>query len=218
MQLRHDLHVLDALCALLRPHPLAPDGFPISAWCTPAMSTRFIEGVKPDALLALQLTSGSAVLCLEVDEGTEHAPVIRDKLERYAGALEDRPGWHLVFVVGWPERAAWMARLIGSMADEREAMQGRAWTVTIEALAAEGLEARIRPLGWREPERSLASLCLDTAGRASEAPVGSQAWLRILGSGGGEDLSALLLHNSLDHGAPLGHYLAETNLSEPKGV
>jgi protein involved in plasmid replication-relaxation len=72
-------------------------------WCTPAMSSRFIDGVKPDALLALQLSTGSAVLCLEVDDGTEHAPIIRDKLERYAEALRDRPAWHLVLVVGWPE-------------------------------------------------------------------------------------------------------------------
>ena len=192
MQLRHDLHVLDAICALLRPHPLAPDGYPISAWCTPAMSTRFIELVKPDALLAVQLTTGSAVVCLEVDEGTEHAPVIRDKLERYAEALEDRPGWHLVFVVGWPERASWMARLIGGMEEEREMLEGRAWTVTIEAIAAQGLDAPIRPLGGREADRSLASLCLDPADRRSEAPVGSEAWLRILGSGAGEDLATLL--------------------------
>ncbi len=49
-------------------------------------------------------TPGAAVLCLEVDEGTEHAPVTRDKLEGYAEALKDRPGWHPVFAAGWPER------------------------------------------------------------------------------------------------------------------
>lgn len=191
MQLRHDLHVLDAVCSLLCPHPLAPDGYPIAAWCTPAMSTRFIDDVKPDALLALQLSTGSAVVCLEVDEGTEHAPMIRDKLERYADALEDRPGWHLVFVVGWPERAAWMARLLGGIVDERDALHAQAWAVTMEALAADGLEAPIRSLAWRDAERPLASLCVDPEDRRSDAPVGSEAWLRMIGSGAGEDLGAL---------------------------
>jgi hypothetical protein len=192
MQLRHDLHVLDAICALIRPHSLAPDGYPIQAWCTPAMSTRFIEDVKPDALLALQLTTGSAVLCLEVDEGTEHAPVIRDKLARYAEALEDRPGWHLLFVVGWPERASWMARLVGTMAVELQALQSRAWTVTAERLVGGGVESPIRPLGWREEEHPLAGLCVHARSRASDAPVGSADWLRILGSGASEDLRSIL--------------------------
>ncbi len=193
MQLRHDLHVLDAVCSLLRPHPLAPDGHPISAWCIPAMSTRFIgEELRPDALLALQLTTGSAVLCLEVDEGTEHAPVIRDKLARYADALEDRPDWHLLFVVGWPERADWMARLLGGMQEEREMLQGRAWSVTMEALAGDGLAAPIRPLGRGAEDVMLASLCVDPRDRRSPAPVGSDTWLRILGSGAGEDLRVFL--------------------------
>jgi Replication-relaxation len=192
MQLRHDLHVLDAICALLRPHPLAPGGYPISAWCTPGMSTRFIDDVKPDALLALQLTTGSAVLCLEVDEGTEHAPIIRDKLERYAEAIQDRPDWHLVFVVGWPERADWMARLLGGMADEREMLRDQAWAVTIEELATAGLAAGLRALRRRGGDVRLAHLCTDLRDRSSWAPVGSDAWLRILGSGAGEDLSSML--------------------------
>jgi predicted transcriptional regulator len=96
MQLRHDLHVLDVICALARPDARAPGTSPLDAWCTPAMSARFIDGVIPDALVALQLDACSAVLALEVDEGTEHAPVIRAKLARYAEALEERDGWHLL--------------------------------------------------------------------------------------------------------------------------
>jgi len=111
MQLRHDLHVLDAVCALARPDPRAPGGYPLSAWCTPAMSARFIDDVVPDGLLAVQLESGSAVLALEVDEGTEHAPVLRAKLARYAEALDGRDGWHLLFVVGEPERGRWLRDL-----------------------------------------------------------------------------------------------------------
>jgi hypothetical protein len=115
------------------------------------MSARFIDGVVPDALLAVQLESGSAVLALEVDEGTEHAPVIRAKLARYAEALDGRAGWHLVFVVGGAERARWLrdlSRRNGGMA----AVEGQASATTIEALrrgtvASTGRVAHRRQVG-----------------------------------------------------------------------
>ncbi len=186
MQLRHDLHVLDAVCALARPDPRAPGGYPLAAWATPAMSRRFIDGVMPDALLAVALESGSAVLALEVDEGTEHAPVIRAKLARYAEALEDRQDWHLLFVVGEAERARWLSRLartgreLGDAADQ-------AWVTTIDELRQNGIAARIAALGDATPRR-LAELCRRRGPRASSAPVGSEEWLRLMGSGAGEDL------------------------------
>lgn len=188
MQLRHDLHVLDAICALLQPHPLAPSGHPVQAWCTPIMSTRFVDEVRPDALLALQLSTGSAVLALEIDEGTEHAPVIRDKLARYAEALRRRPGWHLVFVVGPEERAVWMAQLARRTAERDDPLVGRAWVTTIAGMRRTGLRAQLTSVGWRERGRTLASLCVDRPLRRTAAPVGSEAWLRILGSGSSDDV------------------------------
>jgi predicted transcriptional regulator len=185
MQLRHDLHVLDAVCALARPDPRAPDGYPLAAWCTPAMSQRFIDGVLPDALLTLQLKTGSAVLALEVDEGTEHAPVIRAKLARYAAALEDREGWHLIFVAGETERARWLADL--ARRQGLDVLIERAWVTTIEHLRRDPLEAPViarTPPGARQ---TIGSLCRSLRQRQTAAPVGSDRWLQMMGSGAGED-------------------------------
>lgn len=185
MQLRHDLHVLDAVCALAKPNPRAPGGYPLSAWCTPAMSARFIDGVIPDALLALRFEARSAVLALEVDEGTEHAPVIRDKLARYAEALDGRDGWHLVFVVGETERARWLRGLIRRSGGVG-ALEARAWATTIEALRRDALDAPIILLTGSRPAQ-MASLCMSSAERRVAHPVGSDTWLRLMGSGAGEN-------------------------------
>jgi len=185
MQLRHDLHVLDAVCALARPDPRAPGGYPLSAWCTPAMSARFIDEVVPDALLALQLDSGSAVLALEVDEGTEHAPVIRDKLARYAQALDGWGGWHLLFVVGEPERARWL-RDLTRRTSGLTALEGRTWVTTIEALRRGALGAQIASLSGGAPAE-VVGICMSDVERRTAHPVGGDAWLRLMGSGAGED-------------------------------
>ncbi|HEX2766707.1 MAG TPA: replication-relaxation family protein [Candidatus Limnocylindria bacterium] len=172
MQLRHDLHVLDAVCALGRPDPRALRNYPLSAWATPAMSARFIDGVIPDALLALQLATGSAVLTLEVDEGTEHAPVIRAKLARYAEALDGADDWHLLFVVGEAERARWLRRLAGR--DRAQAAIGsRAWATTIDGLGRDGPGAQCLSLG---PTRRRA--CWPSAAPTSSDVAGTRSAAR----------------------------------------
>ena len=188
MQLRHDLHVLDALCALARPDARAPNVHPLRAWATPAMSRRFIDGVIPDALLAIQLDTGSAVLAVEVDEGTEHAPIIRAKLARYADALEGREGWHLLFVVGEPERARWL-RGLASRDGALTVLDGRAWAVTIDSLRRDGLRARCLSLAVGAPANVMA-ICNSNRDRSTAHPVGGEAWLRLMGSGAGEDFRA----------------------------
>jgi hypothetical protein len=142
----------------------------------------------PDALLAFQRDTGSAVLALEVDEGTEHAPVIRDKLEHYALALADRDEWYLLFVVGEPERARWIvgiARRNGSLARRAE----RGWVTTVEELRVRGLDARVASLG-DAPPRHVTDLCVAIRRRQTPHPIGADAWLRLMGSGAGEDLGA----------------------------
>jgi len=67
--------------------------------------------VEPDGVVVLQVSAQSAVLCIELDEGTEHHPVIIDKLERYATQLGNRTGWHLLFVVPGRERLMRIRRL-----------------------------------------------------------------------------------------------------------
>ena len=186
MQLRHDLHVIDAVCALARPDAGDPNRYPLAAWCTPAMSGRFIEGVIPDALLALQLDTGGAVLALEVDEGTEHAPVIRAKLARYAKALDGRDAWHVVFVVGEPQRGGWIRRLARD-GDELGHAAGQAWVTFIDELRERGTQARIASLRGSAPRR-LGDLSWHAGRRHVLSPVGSEEWLRLMGSGAGEDL------------------------------
>jgi|AntDryMetagUQ889_1029465.scaffolds.fasta_scaffold14877_1 hypothetical protein len=186
MQLRHDLHVLDAVCALARPDAGERHRYPLAAWCTPAMSGRFIEGVIPDALLALRLETGVAVLALEVDEGTEHAPVIRAKLACYAKALDGRDGWHVLFIVGEPQRAGWIRRL-GRAGDELGDVAGQAWVTSIDELRERGTRARIAPLRGAAPRR-LGDLMWHAGRRHGLSPVASEAWLRLMGSGAGEDL------------------------------
>jgi Replication-relaxation len=186
MQLRHDLHVLDAVCALARPDPRALGGYPLAAWCTPAMSQRFIDSVMPDAPLALQLNRGCAVLALEVDEGTEHAPVIRGKLARYAAALDQREGWHLVFVAGETERARWLEAL-ARRTEGLDSMSGHGWVATIDQLRRRGTHADLMPLEARRPGARVADLCeIGSHGRIRH-PVGSDAWIRLMASGAGED-------------------------------
>ena len=191
MQLRHDLHVLDAVCALARPDAGERHRYPLAAWCTPAMSGRFIEGVIPDALLALQLDTGAAVLALEVDEGTEHAPVIRAKLARYADALSRRDGWHLVFVVGEAERAWWISSL-ARRANGLASLSETAWATTIEELRQRSGDARVTPLlGDRTTPASTVRGLAITRSSLSRTPVGSEAWRRVMGSGAGEDLGVV---------------------------
>ncbi len=189
MQLRHDLHVLDAVCSLARPDPCAPDGYPLAAWCTPAMSQRFIDGVIPDALLALQIEAGAAVLALEVDEGTEHAPVIRAKLARYAEALNGRPGWHLVFVASEVERARWLVSL-GRRSDGVDSLAAGAWVTTIDEVRQRGIRTPIRPLVGDPVARRLIDASSMQPVRLQH-PVASDAWLRLMASGAGEDFAGM---------------------------
>ena len=149
------------------------------------MSGRFIEGVIPDALLALGLDTGAAALALEVDEGTEHAPVIRAKLARYAQALDGRDGWHLVFVVGESQRAGRIRRLARAGGDLDHAA-GHAWVTSIDELRERGTLARVASLRG-SASRRLADPSCHAGRRHALSPVGSEEWLRLMGSGAGEE-------------------------------
>ena len=138
-----------------------------------------IDRVIPDALLAFQLDSGGAVLALEVDEGTEHAPVIRAKLARYAQALDGRDGWHVLFVVGEPQRAGWIRRL-GRADDELGDAAGRAWVTSIDELRERGIRARIASLSGPASLR-LGDLSGHAARPRALIPVASEEWLRLIG-------------------------------------
>lgn len=71
-RLRHQLDVVASVCALVSVEPN-----PVQAWLPESIAADAGAGaVRPDSIVALQSDPGSSVLCLEIDEATEHAPQI----------------------------------------------------------------------------------------------------------------------------------------------
>lgn len=187
-QLRHSLNVVEAVRALARP---AGDVYPVQAWLSPDMSTGILDHIQPDALLAMQLVTGSGMLALEIDEATEHASVIVAKLVNYGRALATRPGWHLLFVVPHATRLHWLRRRLASARGRSPGLTDKAWAATLEAIQADGLNATTTQLesGASQP---LAALLTDARSRRLASPIGSDSWLRLLALGGVEDFDAVL--------------------------
>ena len=181
-QIRHSLNGVETVCALLAAQQGEPDPGPVmTAWLTESMCHDTLRGVYPDGVLTVAGPTGSAVLCLEIDEATEHGPVIEDKLARYEKALWSRT-WCVLFVTGSPERAARLAAIGRRIA--RPGLSGKAWVVLLPDLWAHGYDAPIRAL-TAEPRRSvLRGLLADPKPRRCPTPVGTDAWLRLLGEGG----------------------------------
>ena len=59
-----------------------------------------------------------------------------------------------------------------------------------------GLEAPVSPVGWRGERAPLAALIAEPRSRRSGTPVGSAAWVELLGSGGGEDVDRVLFDSA----------------------
>lgn len=188
-QLRHSLNVVEAILALSRP---AGDVLPVQAWLSPDMSAGILDHIQPDALLAVQLATGSGVLALEIDEATEHAGIIDIKLVNYGWALAKRPGWHLLFVVPHATRLHWLRRRLASVKGRSPGLTDKAWAVTLEAIQADGLNAATTPLESGAP-RTVAAILTGARSRGLATPVGSDAWLRLLALGGVEDFDTVLL-------------------------
>ena len=182
---RHALDTVDAVCALNRSrdreHP------PVQLWLTDTMTADVLgRFVRPDSIAVVTTDAGSAVLALEIDEGTEHRRTIRAKLAAYRRPLAIRPNWHLLVVVPRPIRAAWMVRVAASLE-----LGPRSWVVTRTDLARDSLDTFLRPLDPTQSPASLRSL-LKPPRRLSPAPVGSHAWLELLAAGGGETADGAL--------------------------
>jgi Replication-relaxation len=190
LYLRHTLDIVETVCAMAVPDDHdAPHR--VQAWLTERMSADLPgRGIRPDSVIALQAGGRSAVLCIEMDEGTQHAPVIRARLAAYGRTLPARVGWHLLFVIQSEQRVRWLRRL-GSWHGPAS-LEGRSWVVRLADLRSEGLDAPAVPIVGAEAIVPLRGLAQDPAPRESAAPVGSRAWTELLGSGGGEDLSRSL--------------------------
>lgn len=184
-RLRHQLDVVACICALVRAEPDL-----VQAWLPELIaSDAGLDPARPDSVVALQTTEGSAVLGLEIDEATEHAPQIRAKLAAYNRVLPDRAGWHVLFVVPTVDRLAWLRRTGRA---EAALLAGRVWAVVLGDLEASGLDASTTSVSGPSASQPLRPLLNDTRSRRSPTPVGSDAWVTLLGSGGGEDLDEAL--------------------------
>jgi hypothetical protein len=188
--LRHTLDTVETVCALVGEDRNNPASLPVTLWLTESMSRDVLRGdVRPDTIVALDLAGGSAVVCLEVDEATQHGPVIVATLEAYERALAGRAGWHLLFVAPNDARVDWIRTL--ARGRPGHTLAGRGWAVTLGKLRAGGPNASIRSLGHGRDEPPLETLATARGRRRSSAPVGSAAWVELLGNGGAEDTTAL---------------------------
>jgi hypothetical protein len=185
-RVRHALDIVDTVCALVRS---APDA--VQIWLTePMIDDELPADVRPDSIVVLQLAGLSAVLCVEVDEATEHSPTIRSRLAAYERALAGRTGWHVLWIVPTEERLGWFRR-IGRW-DQRPGLEACSWGVVLDDLLALGMRAPTQPVGWSGGAVPLEAVVADLTLRSCPTPVGSPAWVRLLGSGGAEDTGEAL--------------------------
>ncbi len=110
--------------------------------------------------------------------------MIVDKLARYDKALWSRT-WRVVFVAGSPERAARLAAI--GRAKSYAGLVRKAWALVLPDLRARGLAAPVVALNPSVGRSTVGGLLVDPTPRRCSAPVGSAAWLRLLGNGGVED-------------------------------
>lgn len=155
------------------------------------MAIGLLAHVFPDSVVALQGPTGSGVLALEIDEGTEHGPDLRAKLDRYEDGLRARSGWHVLFVVGGPERVAFLVR-VARRAGGYRGLAGRAWALGLGELRRAGLAASVASLGPVGGHASLGAILADPRPRRCPTPVGTAAWLQLLGTGGAEETDEAL--------------------------
>lgn len=182
--IHHTLDGTTLVCALVVAGR-GTDEAPLQAWLPEPMldGLDLGPGVEPDGLIVVDSAGRSGVLCVEIDEGTQHAGVIRPRLEAYAVALRPRPGWRLLVVVPNLARAAWYRRLASRPLTQTDRPIGLVGV--IDEFVRDGIRAPVATLGGHDVEPLWAAL-LDSTSRRTDAPVGTAAWVELLGSGGGE--------------------------------
>jgi hypothetical protein len=188
-ELQHRIDTVDAVAALARPHDGAE--YPMQAWLTESMSDGLLGPTPwPDSVVVIQTHAGSAVLCLETDEATQHSPVIERKLAAYREALASRPGWWVLFVVPTTARLRWLQRRAVGIPELKGWQSGLATELVRLRLA--GLAAAAKTISRDHDECELALLAADPTARRCPTPIGTREWLELLASGGGEDLGKAL--------------------------
>lgn len=193
--LRHSLDIIEVTCALLQWSQTREDTLGAEPLVQASLSESQTTGIlaprlRPDSIIALQADPYSGVLCIEVDESTQRAAVIRGKLDAYDAALYGRSGWHVVFVVPSRDRLEWLRRVAGWNHWPR--LVGCCWGAVLPELWVAGADAMATPVGCRGEPRPLLAVLDDPRPRRCPTPVGTDAWVGLLATGGGEDLREAL--------------------------
>ena len=188
-RLGHTLDVVDTLCSLVTGNGDPRLASPVRLWLDePNAAAVLGTPPYPDGVVVLEVGARSGVILLEIDEATQRRAVIEAKLGGYGRLFEVHPSWCLLFVVPSANRARWL-RTVATEVDE--AVASRAWVAPLSTLRAHHLDAEVRALAGGRTV-TLRGLAHSSDGRRGAAPVGSEAWLRLLGEGGIEDLDGVL--------------------------
>lgn len=188
-RLGHTLDIVETVCALVTANGDARQSSPVLAWLAePTAATALGTPPYPDSVVVLEDGGHSGVICLEIDEATQRRAVIEAKLNAYRRLFDAHQTWWLLVVVPSRTRARWL-RAVARRVDETVA--ARAWVTSLVALRAGRLDSPAIGLANGSPV-PLRELLTTMDARATDARVGSEAWLRLLGEGGIEDLDAVL--------------------------
>jgi Replication-relaxation len=186
--LAHTLDAVEAVCSLIATSD--PETEPlVQLWLPESIVADALPNSPvPDTIVVLDAGSGSGVVCLEIDESTQHVAPIRDKLRAYRRAIGGRPGWHVLFVVPSSARRGWLRRIargcdLGGLS---------LFVVTADDLHHRGPAAELASAAGPARTLPLWTLLSDGRPRRSATPVATRAWLELLGSGGGEERGELL--------------------------
>ena len=195
VRLRHSLDIIWVTASLIgwSEEREAADGMePLVQVTLSESQTAGILGpsFRPDSIIALQSDPFSGVLCVEVDEGTERSAVIRSKLSAYSVYLRRRFGWHVLFVAPSRERLEWLRRATGW--NQWPELVGRRWGAVLHDLRLHGADAIVTPVACRGEPRPLLAVLDDPRPRRCPTPTGSDEWVELLATGGGEDVSEAL--------------------------
>jgi len=187
--LAHTLDAVEAVCALIGTND--PEAEPlVQLWLPESIVADALpDGPVPDTIVVLDVGTGSGVVCLEIDESTQHVAPIRDKLQAYRRAIGGLTGWHVLFVVPSMARAGWLRRVahgcdLGGLS---------VLVVAADELHRHGAAAELTTVLGSARAPTLRGLLADGRPRRSATPVATGAWLELLGSGGGEERGALLV-------------------------
>ena len=188
-RLGHTLDIVETVCTLVTANGEPRRNSPVLAWLAePTAATVLGTPPFPDSVVVIASGGRSGAVCLEIDEATQRRKVIEAKLNAYRRLFDAKPSWSMLFVVPSPNRARWL-RAVARRVDET--VSSRAWVTSLVALRAGGLDASIVALAGGRTV-ALQQLLAATHPLRSDVPVGSEAWLRLLGEGGIEDLDEVL--------------------------